>query len=153
MIWWEWTHLLLMPSGESCWPRYLYESLHISSNLHTFLTSFIHLPLTPRLFPLIPSFVTPVHISQVPTMAIEKVFIHNNTSIIQDEVRATHHYVQLQYHPSPPLLPLPSQVLAHRLGLIPIYADPRKFTMLPPSEPRPLPFPLASLVSYRRRGR
>ena len=40
---------------------------------------------------------------QVPTMAIEKVFIYNNTSIIQDEV------------------------LAHRLGLIPIHADPRLF--------------------------
>ena len=36
-------------------------------------------------------------------MAIEKVHIHNNTSIIQDEV------------------------LAHRLGLIPIKADPRLF--------------------------
>jgi len=36
-------------------------------------------------------------------MAIEKVFITNNTSIIQDEV------------------------LAHRLGLIPIKVDPRKF--------------------------
>ncbi|XP_014785989.1 DNA-directed RNA polymerases I and III subunit RPAC1, partial [Octopus bimaculoides] len=42
-------------------------------------------------------------ISEVPTMAIEKVFVNNNTSIIQDEV------------------------LAHRLGLIPIYADPRLF--------------------------
>lgn len=40
---------------------------------------------------------------QVPTMAIEKVHIYNNTSIIQDEV------------------------LAHRLGLIPIKADPRLF--------------------------
>ncbi|KAJ8308705.1 hypothetical protein KUTeg_013579 [Tegillarca granosa] len=40
-------------------------------------------------------------LSEVPTMAIEKVFIYNNTSIIQDEV------------------------LAHRLGLIPIKADPR----------------------------
>lgn len=40
---------------------------------------------------------------QVPTMAIEKVFIYNNTSIVQDEV------------------------LAHRLGLIPIRADPRLF--------------------------
>lgn len=40
---------------------------------------------------------------QVPTMAIEKVFIYNNTSIVQDEV------------------------LAHRLGLIPIKADPRLF--------------------------
>ena len=36
-------------------------------------------------------------------MAIEKVFIYNNTSIVQDEV------------------------LAHRLGLIPIRADPRLF--------------------------
>ena len=40
---------------------------------------------------------------QVPTMAIEKVFVFNNTSIIQDEV------------------------MAHRLGLIPIKADPRMF--------------------------
>ena len=40
---------------------------------------------------------------QVPTMAIEKVFIANNTSLIQDEV------------------------LAHRLGLIPISVDPRLF--------------------------
>lgn len=36
-------------------------------------------------------------------MAIEKVYVYNNTSIIQDEV------------------------LAHRLGLIPLSADPRKF--------------------------
>lgn len=42
-------------------------------------------------------------LAEVPTMAIEKVFIYNNTSIIQDEV------------------------LAHRLGLIPIFADPREF--------------------------
>ncbi|XP_068597419.1 DNA-directed RNA polymerases I and III subunit RPAC1 isoform X2 [Brachionichthys hirsutus] len=42
-------------------------------------------------------------IAEVPTMAIEKVFIYNNTSIVQDEV------------------------LAHRLGLIPIKADPRLF--------------------------
>lgn len=47
-------------------------------------------------------------ISEVPTMAIEKVFINNNTSIIPDEV------------------------LAHRLGLIPIAADPRKFHMRVP---------------------
>ncbi|XP_072912285.1 DNA-directed RNA polymerases I and III subunit RPAC1 isoform X5 [Hemitrygon akajei] len=40
---------------------------------------------------------------QVPTMAVEKAFIYNNTSIVQDEV------------------------LAHRLGLIPIKADPRLF--------------------------
>jgi DNA-directed RNA polymerase I and III subunit RPAC1 len=42
-------------------------------------------------------------LSELPTMAIEKVFILNNTSMIQDEV------------------------LAHRLGLIPIRADPREF--------------------------
>ena len=47
-------------------------------------------------------------LAEVPSMAIEKVFINNNTSIIQDEV------------------------LAHRLGLIPIKADPRRFNMLPP---------------------
>ncbi|XP_047458507.1 DNA-directed RNA polymerases I and III subunit RPAC1 isoform X3 [Mugil cephalus] len=42
-------------------------------------------------------------LAEVPTMAIEKVFIYNNTSIVQDEV------------------------LAQRLGLIPIKADPRLF--------------------------
>lgn len=40
---------------------------------------------------------------QLPTMAIEKVLIANNTSVVQDEV------------------------LSHRLGLIPINADPRLF--------------------------
>jgi DNA-directed RNA polymerase I and III subunit RPAC1 len=40
---------------------------------------------------------------KVPTVAIEKVYIANNTSVIQDEV------------------------LAHRLGLVPIKADPRLF--------------------------
>ncbi|GKV44567.1 hypothetical protein SLEP1_g51735 [Rubroshorea leprosula] len=44
-----------------------------------------------------------VLIAEVPTMAIEKVLIANNTSIVQDEV------------------------LSHRLGLIPIRADPRLF--------------------------
>lgn len=42
-------------------------------------------------------------IAELPTMAIEKVLIANNTSVIQDEV------------------------LAHRLGLIPIIVDPRLF--------------------------
>lgn len=42
-------------------------------------------------------------LSDVPSMAIEKVVLYQNTSIIQDEV------------------------LAHRLGLIPIKADPKKF--------------------------
>lgn len=47
-------------------------------------------------------------LAEVPSMAIDKVFIFNNTSIIQDEV------------------------LAHRLGLIPIFADPRLFSFPPP---------------------
>lgn len=46
-------------------------------------------------------------IAEVASMAIEKVFVFNNTSIIQDEV------------------------LAHRLGLIPIFADPRCFSFPP----------------------
>lgn len=45
-------------------------------------------------------------ISEVPTMAIEKVYLMQNTSVIQDEV------------------------LAHRMGLIPIFADPRRFKMI-----------------------
>eukprot|EP01083_Nonionella_stella_P196974 724458_1 len=45
-------------------------------------------------------------ISEIPTMAVEKVNIYQNTSIIQDEV------------------------LAHRIGLIPIKVDPRKFKPL-----------------------
>lgn len=44
-----------------------------------------------------------IMLSEVPSMAIEKVYMYNNTSIIQDEV------------------------LAHRLGLIPLKADPRLF--------------------------
>lgn len=44
-------------------------------------------------------------LSEVPSMAIEKVYIYNNTSIIQDEV------------------------LAHRLGLIPLRANPLLFQM------------------------
>lgn len=46
-------------------------------------------------------------LSEVPSMAIEKVMIKNNTSIIQDEV------------------------LAHRLGLIPLKADPKLFEYRP----------------------
>ncbi|KAF7815994.1 DNA-directed RNA polymerases I and III subunit RPAC1 [Senna tora] len=42
-------------------------------------------------------------IAEVPTMAIERIYMANNTSVIQDEV------------------------LSHRLGLIPIGADPRLF--------------------------
>ncbi len=40
---------------------------------------------------------------KIPTIAIEKVHVYNNTSVIQDEV------------------------LAHRLGLIPLKCDPRLF--------------------------
>ncbi|KAI9282772.1 DNA-directed RNA polymerase [Sporodiniella umbellata] len=47
-----------------------------------------------------------IMIAEVPTMAIEKVYVMNNTSIIQDEV------------------------VAHRLGLIPILADPKEFDFL-----------------------
>ena len=46
-----------------------------------------------------------IMIAEIPTMAIEEVFIYNNTSIMQDEV------------------------LAHRLGLLPIKVDPRLFEM------------------------
>ncbi|XP_056410592.1 DNA-directed RNA polymerases I and III subunit RPAC1 [Hyla sarda] len=42
-------------------------------------------------------------LAEVPTMAVEKVYVYKNTSIIQDEI------------------------LAHRLGLLPIRADPRLF--------------------------
>lgn len=49
-------------------------------------------------------------ILQVPTMAIEQVLFYNNTSIIQDEV------------------------LAHRLGLIPINADADMFEFREPGE-------------------
>ncbi|EOA16690.1 hypothetical protein CARUB_v10004883mg [Capsella rubella] len=45
-------------------------------------------------------------LAELPSMAIEKVFVVNNTSIVQDEV------------------------LAHRLGLVPIAADPRLFEYL-----------------------
>ncbi|CAG8611079.1 475_t:CDS:10 [Cetraspora pellucida] len=52
-----------------------------------------------------------IMIAEVPTMAIEKVYVYNNTSIVQDEV------------------------LAHRLGLIPIKADPDRFHFKHANEP------------------
>jgi len=53
--------------------------------------------------PSIPNALRRILLSDVPTMAFDRVFLFNNTSIIQDEV------------------------LAHRLGLIPLKADPRLF--------------------------
>uniref|UniRef100_A0A1I7T916 DNA-directed RNA polymerases I and III subunit RPAC1 n=1 Tax=Caenorhabditis tropicalis TaxID=1561998 RepID=A0A1I7T916_9PELO len=44
-----------------------------------------------------------VLIAEVPTMALEKIYLYQNTSVIQDEV------------------------LCHRLGLLPLHVDPRKF--------------------------
>ncbi|KAI7907445.1 DNA-directed RNA polymerase [Cokeromyces recurvatus] len=55
-----------------------------------------------------------IMIAEVPTMAIEKVYVMNNTSIIQDEV------------------------VAHRLGLIPIKADPNEFEYMTESGPTDL---------------
>ncbi|KAG6962910.1 hypothetical protein JG688_00008393 [Phytophthora aleatoria] len=49
-------------------------------------------------------------LAEVPTMAIEHVYIWNNSSIIQDEV------------------------LAHRLGLAPLNVDPREFQAFPDNE-------------------
>lgn len=52
-----------------------------------------------------------IMIAEIPTMAIEKVEMWQNTSIIPDEN------------------------LAHRMGLIPIMVDPRLFEMKDPSKP------------------
>ena len=65
---------------------------------------------------------------QVPTVAIEKVYMNNNTSIIQDEV-CNEWLCQCMVNTANGV---PFQVLAHRLGLIPLKVDPRKFNMLPP---------------------
>ena len=59
-------------------------------------------------------------------MAIEKVLLYNNTSIVQDEVM-----LKCTYNNIPAGI---LQVLAHRLGLIPILADPREFDFMPSSE-------------------
>jgi DNA-directed RNA polymerase I and III subunit RPAC1 len=45
---------------------------------------------------------------QVPTIAIERVYVYNNTSVIQDEV------------------------LSHRLGLVPLHINPRMLEDAPP---------------------
>ncbi|XP_046659018.1 DNA-directed RNA polymerases I and III subunit RPAC1-like [Homalodisca vitripennis] len=52
-------------------------------------------------------------LSEVPSMAIEKVLVYNNTSLLQDEV------------------------LAHRLGLIPLRADSRLFEYKPEADAEP----------------
>ncbi|KAJ8943017.1 hypothetical protein NQ318_008335 [Aromia moschata] len=70
-------------------------------------------------------------LSEVPSMAIDKVHIHNNTSIIQDEV------------------------LAHRLGLIPLKADPTLFeyksdASAEGTEPDTLEFELKIKCSYNK---
>ncbi|KAK6635778.1 hypothetical protein RUM44_001032 [Polyplax serrata] len=52
-------------------------------------------------------------LSEVPSMAIEKVFVLNNTSLIKDEV------------------------LAHRLGLVPLKADPKLFEFRPENSTEP----------------
>lgn len=62
---------------------------------------------------------------QVPTVAIENVYVYNNTSIVQDEV------------------------LAHRLGLVPIKVDPRKVKWKPLPTPECKHFLPAILLGIR----
>lgn len=50
-------------------------------------------------------------LAEVPSIAIESVYVHNNTSIVQDEV------------------------LSHRMGLVPLRVDPRKLAAVPAGEP------------------
>ncbi len=57
--------------------------------------------------PCFPNAFRRILLSDVPTMAFDRIELYNNTSIIQDEV------------------------LAHRLGLIPLKADPRLFEYRP----------------------
>ena len=65
-------------------------------------------------------------LSEVPSVAIETVYIHNNTSIVQD-VRCFAH--------SPPAdvltIPYVQEVLSHRMGLVPILVDPRRLSYVP----------------------
>ncbi|CAI5998846.1 unnamed protein product [Closterium sp. NIES-65] len=93
-------------------------------------------------------------IAEVPTMAIEKVLMANNTSLVQDEVLSCvsvllPHCPVLPLAFPPPLMQVPTmaiekvfmanntslvqdEVLSHRLGLVPIAVDPRLFDF--PSE-------------------
>ena len=66
-----------------------------------FLFSFLSSPLS--LLPLTPSPFPPPPTAEVPAMAFEQIYIRNNTSVLVDEV------------------------LSHRIGLLPIAADPRFF--------------------------
>ncbi|RAL37804.1 unnamed protein product [Cuscuta campestris] len=72
-------------------------------------------------------------IAEVPTMAIEKVLIANNTSIVQDEV------------------------LSHRLGLIPLKVDPRLFEYMSendtPNEKNTIVFSLHVRCERAKMGR
>jgi DNA-directed RNA polymerase I and III subunit RPAC1 len=58
-----------------------------------------------------------IMLSEVPTMCIETVFVHKNTSVIPDEVFFSffHHHCFF------------TKILSHRLGLIPLLIDPAKF--------------------------
>lgn len=64
-------------------------------------------------------------LAEVPSVAIETVYVHNNTSIVQDEV------------------------LSHRMGLIPLKVDPRKLSFVsngePPSDQDSLVFTLKAV--------
>lgn len=61
---------------------------------------------------------------QVPTVAVEHVYIWNNTSIIQDEV------------------------LSQRLGLVPLAIDPKKVEFKGCTSPRAGSLSLSSLLAY-----
>jgi DNA-directed RNA polymerase alpha subunit len=55
-------------------------------------------------------------LAEVPSIAIESVYVHNNTSIVQDEVGVAS-ILFLEFHSRASVL---SQVLSHRMGLVPL---------------------------------
>ena len=59
-------------------------------------------------------------------MAIEKVFVYNNTGVLRDEVRNS--WPLSSAVSSPNITCLLSKLVAQRLGLIPIMADPEIFS-------------------------